>query len=115
MHHWRTFSHPSRVLSIVFLALLLWLAGCVPVSTQATTRPTATTQPTATATSAYPPLNLHREGSKIPINTVADLCHYSLVADVTVNKPQQIEQGQVTQQKQTIALSEMEQQLAGCK
>lgn len=84
MYRWQKAPRSSAVLSFVSLALLLWLAGCVPVSTQTTTQPTATTQPTVTATIAYPPLNLHLEGSKIPINTVADLCHYSLVADVTV-------------------------------
>ncbi|HEY7124460.1 MAG TPA: hypothetical protein VH540_10950 [Ktedonobacterales bacterium] len=84
MHNRNTIPHPSRVLSIAFLALVLWLAGCVPVSTRATTQPIATTQLAATATVAYPPLTLHLSGDKIPINTVADLCHYSLVADVVV-------------------------------
>jgi hypothetical protein len=84
MYYWQKASRPSAVLSVVSLALLLWLAGCVPVSTRATTHPTATNQPTATATIAYPPLNVHLTGDKVPINTVADLCHYTLVADVTV-------------------------------
>ncbi len=84
MYHWQKAPRPSAVLSVISLTLLLWLAGCVPVSTRATTQPTTPAQPTGTATIAYPPLNLHFEGSKVPINTVADLCHYTLVADVTV-------------------------------
>ncbi len=83
MYHWQKASRPSVVLSFVSL-VLLWLAGCVPVSTRATTQPSAPAQPTATATIAYPPLNLHLDGNGAPINTVADLCHYLLVADVTV-------------------------------
>ncbi len=84
MHNWHTIPRPWRVLSIIFLVLILWLVGCTPVSTQRTAQLTAPAQLTTTPTPAYPPINIHIEGSKVPINTVADLCHYSLVADVTV-------------------------------
>ncbi len=84
MGSWHNASRRSRVLSVVFVAFMLLLTGCASTQPTVATQPTKAVQRTATATPvpSGPPLDLHFDSDRVPINTVADLCHFSLVADV---------------------------------